>query len=121
MIDEVSRKRTKSGRKDMTERKSKIGEREFTGWPPCLPWGDSAEEAACSSRGVGPRPIHAGWVAMRTNTAARRERAARLGYYPLVSRQKRRYTRYSPARYYQLVSRKKRMNPRQTTKSKRRS
>jgi hypothetical protein len=42
--DEVSRKRTKSGRKDMTERKSKLGEREFTGWPPCLPWGDYAEE-----------------------------------------------------------------------------
>ena len=39
--------------------------------------------------GAGLRLTQAGWVAMRENTAARRERTARLGYYPLVSREKR--------------------------------
>jgi hypothetical protein len=37
-------KSKKRVRKDKTEGENKIGEREFTGRPPCHPWGDYAEE-----------------------------------------------------------------------------
>ena len=54
------------------------------------------KKSPCSSWGAGPRPIQAGWAAMRENTAARLDRTARLRDYLLVSREKRLNPRYLP-------------------------
>ena len=77
--DKVSRKK---GRKAGKKRRGKKVENANSLGGPHVSTGGLRQKnwSPCSSWGAGPRPIQAGWAAMRENPAARRERTARLGW-----------------------------------------